>query len=338
VNQDPYKILGIEPNATEEEIKRAYKKLASEYHPDKHDGKPEYAEKFKTINEAYSIIGNPESRLKHDFKSQHNKVKFQASHVWEDILKPFQNIHQASQRRPSNFDYPGDDVKIDTCISFKDSYFGLKRDFNYEALEECELCTGSGATPGTRVMTCGACGGMGFAQDPFLPLQRKCMACNGKKSKPLNPCAGCRGQGIKSISKKITINIPPGVDNGSILRIPGKGKPGNPPGDLFINIVVDAHPGIMRDGLNIKFQHKVPWFTLVTGADIEIQGPFGNSIRFNIPPESESNMIIQIPNAGFMGRNGVGNAIVEIVPVMPKNLSNRQKKLLNELIEDINIQ
>lgn len=334
-----YEILGVSKESKEEDIKKAYKKLVSEYHPDKNPDNADNADKFKKINEAYSILGNPQKKAEYDNKYFRPNFGYQKD-IFEDLFKPFsRNPSETNYRKnDNNFSSQGEDSYIECHISFCESFLGTKRNFPFLSLESCNTCNGMGARPGTRFVNCGSCGGTGFVHELFHVSSKKCPVCDGKGSRPLITCLDCSGRGRTATEKSILVAIPSGVKTNDTLRVSGKGKPGDPPGDLYISIIVSGIPNYMRNGDDIITSTKIPLEMMVHGGKMEITTPWGKTYDLSIPPNTDSGEIITLKNAGFKSQTGTGDMQVSINPIIPKVLSPRAKLLFSELMEEISRQ
>ena len=321
-----YDILGVSPNASEEEIKKTYRKLASEWHPDKNNGDLECVKKFKEINEAYSTTGDPAKRSEYDNKAR--KTKDIPSDIWEEILKPFSTRARDAVRREIHLDVPGDNSYMSMNVTFVESFSGTKKELATKVAIECNTCGGTGAKPGTRLMNCGTCAGVGHINDPFTPNSRGCPTCMGRKLRPLSACTTCVGTGQSIVDRTITISIPQGIRNDDTLRIPNKGKPGNPPGDLFIKIIVEPSIDISRIGNNVHMTIDVPMYTLMLGGPAVVNMPWGIIHKIDIKPNTPSGAVKKIGSAGFKTSEGQGEVLITLNASLPEIKSEEVKEAL----------
>lgn len=331
MNRNFYEILGIERDASPDDIKKAYRKLAAEHHPDKNNGSEESASKFKEINEAYATLGDESNKQAYDRKSSGSPNPQQ---IWEDIFSPFSSRAREAAHR-SSINMPGDDAEIQCIISFAESFHGTKISIDVEALDRCSTCSGTGAKPGSRMINCGTCAGLGFINDMFIPIKRTCISCHGDKTRPIVACVDCKGSKYQVKKSKLAISIPEGVRNGDVLRIPQKGKPGNPPGDLFLRMSVTPLDSVQRKDDDIKMETEAPLDILASGGDFTFKTQWNTEHSVSIDPNS-TDMVYEIPKAGFKTKRRTGGLIVKIRPSIPSIKSNRAKKLLKELLQETN--
>jgi len=335
MNQSYYEVLGIPKESKDEDVKKAYKKLVSEHHPDKNPGNDHAEAFFKKINEAYATLSNPQKKLEYDRKL-FPPGDFQKA-IFDEIFKPFNHMHgNAFKRKHAYFDSPGEDVYIESRISFTESYLGTKRSFPSMSIEDCIECNGMGARAGTKFINCGSCGGSGCIQEIFHVSTRKCPSCSGRGSRPLLSCVACSGVGKLLKEKPIIVSIPSGVKNGDTLRVSGKGQPGNPPGELYIIILVQSISNYLRHENDIHTAMKIPLNIMVHGGKMEICTPWGSNHILIINPCTDSGDIYCVDNAGFKSHHGVGNLLITLNPIIPKVLTTRAKMLFNELMDEIN--
>ncbi len=345
-DKDYYKILGVPRNASEEEIKKAYRKLALQYHPDRNPGNKEAEEKFKLASEAYEVLRDPEKREIYDrYGIEGLKgTGFTGFRGFDDIFSAFSDIFEdffgfgttyKRKARPR----AGADLRYDLKISFYDAAFGKETEIEIPKNVTCEACLGTGAKPGTYPTTCPNCRGTGqiTRTQGFFTISTTCGQCHGEGKVILSPCRECRGTGKVRKNKKIQIKIPPGVDNGSKLRIRGEGEEGErggPPGDLFVFIYVEPHEFFQRDGDDIICQVPISFPQAALGSEIEIPTLDGKK-TLTIPKGTESGEIFRIKGEGFprLKGHGKGDLIVQVVVKTPKNLTKRQEELLREFEE-----
>ena len=330
--KDYYKILELEPSASEESIKKSYRRLAGLYHPDKNPGRADVEKKFKEINEAYAILSNFDKKSVYDTQFKRQSVAH--AQMWEEILKPFSRQSKEASARIDDIEIPGEDLDVYVEISFLDSYHGVRKTIDLPCIDLCGNCSGTGANPGTHIIDCGSCGGTGTVNSPFQLSNKKCVVCNGKGRKPLLSCEKCKGHGKAKSTKKYNVAIPAGVRNGSILKMTGKGNPGNPPGDLFIHLTVKELSNAKREGDDLVFKANVPWHLFVLGGEIEIDNPLGNKHKIQLLPNTPANYVYSITGAGFRGDSGLGDCKAELCPVFPRRTNARVKKLIEEIVDE----
>ena len=375
--KDYYEILGVDRNASAEEIKRAYRRLAKKYHPDLNKDNPKEAEeKFKEISEAYEVLSDPQKRANYD-RFGHAGVDFgPGGFDWskftrfsdiEDIFRDifgtdfgfggrgrgvgsiFEDLFGAGGYRgggaaATEYQYPerGRDIRYDLEIDLEDAARGIEKEIEVSKEETCPDCKGTGASGGSLgLQTCPACGGtgqikrvqrQGFAQ--FVSITT-CPRCGGRGKVIEEPCNTCGGSGKISVNKRLSVRIPPGVDTGSRLRIPGEGEAGErggPPGDLYIVIHVREHEIFRREGKDLYCDVPVRFAQVALGDEIAVKNIYGEEVSLRIPPGTQSGTIFRLRNQGMpdLKGHGRGNMMVRIKVVTPKKLSKRQKELLRE--------
>jgi molecular chaperone DnaJ len=342
-DKDYYKILGVSRDATEEEIKRSYRKIAMQYHPDRNPGNKEAEEKFKIASEAYEVLSDPEKREIYDHYGIEGLkgTGFTGFRGFDDIFSAFGDIFEdffgfgTTYKRRTKA-RPGADLRYDLKISFYDAAFGKETEIEIPKEVLCDICNGTGAKPGTHPAICPNCKGTGQVtrSQGFFTISTTCSQCRGGGKFIPHPCKECRGLGRVKVNKKIQIKLPPGVDTGSKLRIRGEGEEGErggPPGDLFVFLYVEPHDFFSRDGDDIICQIPISFTQAVLGSEIEI--PTLNGKRnLSIPKGTESGEIFRIKGEGFPKLRGYGRGdqVVQIVVKTSKNLTKRQEELLRE--------
>ena len=357
--RDYYEVLGVNKNASEDEIKKAYKKLARKYHPDLNRDDPKTAEeKFKEVNEAYEVLKDPQKKAQYDrfghdaFAAGGNArsgggagfegfggFDFGAGFGggFEDILNDFFGGRSA---RKSNGPKRGADLQYDILISFEDAAFGKDTEVDIMRTENCAVCHGTGAAPGSKVETCPQCHGSGqinqTARTPFGTITHAspCQKCKGKGTIVNDPCKACHGTGKQNVKRKIKVSIPRGVDNGARLRIGGAGQVGErggENGDLFIRIYIEDHPIYTRNGTEVIIEVPISFVQAALGDTIQVPTLDGK-VDLKIPAGIQSGQILRIRGKGIpsLRGNGRGDEHVKIKVLTPQNLSSKQKDLLKE--------
>jgi molecular chaperone DnaJ len=345
-DRDYYKILGVTREASEEEIKKSYRKIAMECHPDRNPGNKEAEEKFKTASEAYEVLRDPEKREIYDRYGIEGLrgTGFTGFGGFDDIFSAFGDIFEdffgfGTTHRGKTRARPGADLRYDLKISFYDAAFGKETEIEIPKNMLCDVCNGSGAKPGTYPTHCPNCKGTGQVSrsQGFFTISTTCSQCHGEGKYISHPCKECRGYGRVSKNKKIQIRIPPGVDTGSKLRIRSEGEPGErggPPGDLFVFIYVEPHDFFSREGDDITCQIPISFVQAALGSEIEI--PTLNGKRnLTIPKGTESGELFRIKGEGFPKLRGYGRGdqLVQVIVRTPKNLTKRQEEILLEFEE-----
>jgi molecular chaperone DnaJ len=345
-DKDYYKILGVSRNASEEEIKKSYRRVAMQYHPDRNPGDKEAEEKFKVASEAYEVLRDPEKREIYDrYGIEGLKgTGFTGFRGFDDIFSAFGDIFEdffgfgPTPRRRAK-PRSGADLRYDLKISFYDAAFGKETEIEIPKNVLCEACNGTGAKPGTYPTHCPNCRGTGQVtrSQGFFTISTTCGQCHGEGKVITNPCKECRGHGKVRMNKKIQIKIPPGVDTGSKLRIRGEGEEGDrgaPPGDLFVFLYVEPHDFFSREDDDLVCQIPISFPQAALGSEIEVPTLNGKRI-LTIPKGTETGEVFRIKGEGFPKLKGYGRGdqVVQIIVKTPKNLTKRQEELLKEFEE-----
>jgi len=343
--RDYYEVLGVSKNATNDELKKAYRKLALKYHPDKNPGDKEAERKFKEAANAYEVLNNPERRKMYDLRG-HSGLEDMGFHGFEsnaDIFSSFGDIFgdifgkrfYKERTGPQR----GSDLKYDMTISFLDAASGCERRLRFEKKETCEVCKGTGAKSGTSTV-CSQCNGAGHVsrqQKPlggFFTISNPCPMCNGSGRELGNPCSNCNRQGRVSKTRSLSAQVRAGPTDGSTLRLSGQGEAGTRggrAGDLYIYVDIATHPYFEREGLDIRYDARVPFTKAVLGGEIEVQTLHGKAM-LKIPRCTQSNQILRMTGEGIKTKDGrKGNQLVKIIVDVPKKISDKQEELLKEL-------
>jgi len=345
-DKDYYKILGVSRDASEEEIKKAYRRIAMQYHPDRNPGNKEAEEKFKIASEACEVLRDPEKRRIYDqYGIEGLKgTGFTGFRGFEDIFSAFGDIFEdffgfgTTQRRRARA-RSGADLRYDLKISFYDAAFGKETGIEIPKNVKCEICNGSGAKPGTYPVDCPICRGTGQVtrSQGFFTISTTCGQCRGEGKVVQHPCKECRGLGKVRKNKGIHIKIPPGVDTGSKLRIRGEGEAGDrggPAGDLFVFLYVESHDFFSRDGDDVLCRIPISFPQAALGTEIEVPTLNGKK-ALTIPKGTESGEIFKIRDEGFprLRGHGRGDQLVQVFVKTPRNLTKRQEEILREFEE-----
>lgn len=340
--KDYYELLGISRDATEVEIKKAFRQLALKYHPDRNPDDKESEDKFKEINEAYSCLIDQQKRANYDrFGTAEGVAQgyspFGAGagfgDIFEDIFGDFFGTFSGRQRvRPAK----GSDLRYDLDIALMQAAFGAEKNLEIPRWEVCAECGGSGSAPGKTPATCPNCRGAGQMriQQGFFSISRTCERCGGAGKVITHPCQECKGQGRIKQSKAVNIKIPAGVDTGSRLRISNEGEMGihgGPRGDLYIYINVEEHQFFKREGNDLYCEVPVSFPQAVLGSEIDIPTIDGTA-KIRIPPGTPSGKVFHLRGKGIqrLGSQGRGDQIVQVYVDVPKSLTPRQRELLEE--------
>lgn len=345
-DKDYYKILEVSKNSTEEEIKKSYRRIAMQYHPDRNPGNKEAEEKFKIASEAYEVLRDPQKREIYDHYGIEGLkgTGFTGFRGFDDIFSTFGDIFEdffgfGTSYRQRTKVRQGADLRYDLKISFYDAAFGKETEIEIPKNVLCEICNGTGSKPGTYPTICPNCKGTGQVtrSQGFFTIRTTCGQCHGAGKVIPHPCKECRGFGRVRKNRKISLKIPPGVDTGSKLRIRGEGEEGErggPPGDLYVFLYVEAHDFFSRDGDDIICQIPISFPQAALGAEIKI--PLLNGEKnLLIPRGTESGDILRIKGEGFpkIRGHGRGDMVVQTIVKTPKNMTRRQEELLREFEE-----
>ena len=341
--RDYYEVLGVARGAGIDEIKKAYRKLALLYHPDKNPGDPAAETKFKEAAEAYGVLSDEEKRAQYDRYGHAGTSGFGGFDPnqfadFGDILGDlfgFGDFFGTSRRggrstRPAR----GNDIRFDLTIDFEDAVFGKEIALNVPRVIQCATCHGSGAKPGTQPVTCSGCGGRGQVRysQGFFAVQRTCPQCGGAGKVIKEPCASCGGAGRVREEKNISVKIPAGVDDGSRLRVAGEGEAGyngGPSGDLYVFISVHEHPKFQRRDYDIHSEQTISFTQAALGAEIDTDTIEGAE-TLRIPPGTQPGHIVRLRGKGvqFLQSNGRGDHFVHVNVRIPTALNDEQRELL----------
>lgn len=344
--RDYYEVLGIERGANLDDIKKAYRKLALKYHPDKNPNNPDAEEKFKEAAEAYGVLSDEEKRARYD-RYGHQGLGgmggFDPNQFSDfgDILGDLFGFGDffGTGRRRTNRPARGNDLRYDLELSFDDAVFGKEVSIDVPRVITCKTCDGSGAKPGTSPVTCSGCAGRGqirYAQG-FFAVARTCPQCGGAGKVIKDPCVTCSGAGRIREEKKISVKIPAGVDDGSRLRVAGEGESGyngGPAGDLYVFLSVEQHPQFTRRDYDIHSEQAISFTQAALGADVKTKTIDGEE-SLKVPPGTQPNQVFRLRGKGvqFIDGNGRGDHYVHVTVKIPTTLSDEQRKLLNQLAE-----
>lgn len=343
MRKDYHETLNVSRNATDEEIKKAYRKLALKYHPDRNPNNKEAEERFKEINEAYEVLSDREKRSRYErFGTADDTGTFfdfgfrrDFDNIFNDLFSDFFGGQRQREKK-------GEDLKYNLEIEFEESVFGVEKEIEIPKDEKCPTCNGSRIEPGHQPIVCKSCGGRGQVRysHGFFTINRTCDYCNGDGYIIKNPCKTCKGKGHVKTKKKIKIKIPPGVDTGARLKLRGEGLQGygdTSPGDLYIVLKVKEHPIFEREGDDITVQVDVNFPLLCLGGEINIPTVEGG-MKVTIPPGTQPGRIFRIKGVGVTKSNGYGRGdeLVYLNIKIPDNLTERQKVLMEELAKEFN--
>ncbi len=353
--QDYYIILGVERVSDADTIKKAYRKIAMQFHPDKNPGDAAAEAKFKEAAEAYGVLGDAEKRARYDrfghaaFQGAGGGGGFGGFQNAEDIFSQFGDIFgdifgmggggQQRQRRSRTGPQKGADLRYLTEITLKEVLTGVEQDLDFESEVSCDSCEGKGAEKGSEVSTCPTCQGSGqvVRNQGFFTMASTCGTCRGEGQVIKNPCKKCKGRGRIMKNRKLRVSIPAGVDTGTRLRITGEGESGTrggPDGDLYVEIRVREQENFERDGDNLHSPLKVSYVQLILGAEIEVP-TVGGKAKLKIPRSTKPGEDLRLPGEGLPSLRGRrrGDLFVRIIPEFPKTVSKEEEKLLRQIAE-----
>jgi molecular chaperone DnaJ len=339
--RDYYDVLGVARTATLDDIKKAYRRLALKYHPDKNPGDPEAEEKFKEGAEAYGVLSDDEKRARYDrygHAAAGGMGGFDPNQFADfgDILGDLFGFGDffGTGRRRSTRAARGNDLRYDLELDFMDAAFGKEVSIEVPRVVTCEVCSGSGAKAGTQPVTCSGCGGRGQVRysQGFFAVARTCPQCSGAGKTIKDPCASCNGQGRVREEKTITVQIPAGVDEGSRLRVAGEGESGyngGPPGDLYVFLSVREHPKFNRRDYDIHSQQEISFTQAALGAEVQTETIDGAEM-LRVPAGTQPSQVFRLRGKGvqFLQGSGRGDHYVHVAVRIPSTLSDEQRELL----------
>lgn len=353
--RDYYEILGVARNASDQDLKSSYRRLAKEFHPDRNAGDKEAERKFKEINEAYEALKDPQKRAAYD---QFGHAAFDGgmggrggphgfgpdfassmSDIFDNLFGDM--LHGArggtsGQRRGTGRER-GADLRYNLDITLADAYTGKTAEIIVPASVSCETCSGTGAKAGTKPKTCATCGGAGKvrASQGFFTIERTCPGCQGRGEMIDDPCANCHGSGRVTKERKLSVNIPSGVEDGTRIRLAGEGEAGvrgGPAGDLYIFLSIKPHAFFQRDGADVFCKVPIAMTTAALGGQIEVPTLEGTTTRVKVPEGTESGKQFRLKGKGMpVLRSKVsGDMYIQVDVETPKSLTRRQRELLEE--------
>ena len=350
--RDYYEILGLEKTAAAADIKRAYRKLAAQYHPDKNPGDATAEERFKEAAEAYAVLSDGDKRARYD-RFGHGGLGAQGGFSgfdpqtfgdFADVLGDlfgFGDLLGGGRRRGGRRGTPGADLRYDLELTFEEAAFGASQTLRVPRLEVCEECKGTGSAGGTAPTTCNACGGAGqvrFSQG-FLTVARTCPQCRGRGTVISDPCKRCRGQRRVEQERTLEVNVPAGVEDGARLRLTNEGEQGldgGPNGDLYVVLHVEEHPRFRREGAHVISELEVSYPQLVLGALVEVETVHG-AVPLEIPAATQPGEQFRLPGQGVARLDGRGkgdhHVFVRLLVPTPGELTEEERELLRRLAE-----
>ncbi|SHK96389.1 molecular chaperone DnaJ [Desulfatibacillum alkenivorans DSM 16219] len=338
-----YEVLGVERDASAQQLKASYRKLAMKYHPDRNPGDKEAEELFKEAAEAYEVLTDPKKRGIYD-QYGHEGLSgqgFSGFSGFDDIFSSFGDIFEeffgfGGGRRGRNRVMRGSDLRYDMRLDFMEAAFGAEKEIDIQKPETCEECGGSGCEEGSSPTVCPQCQGTGQSttRQGFFTVRTTCAQCRGQGRIIETPCQNCHGQGVVQARKKVTVRIPAGVDNGSRLRLSGEGEAGpqgGPPGDLYVFLYVEPHEYFQRQGVDVVCQVPISFVQAALGADIKVRTLEGEA-DLKVKKGTQPGDIVTLHNQGIpsLRGNGRGDQIIQLMVKTPTNLSKKQEALLEE--------
>ena len=347
--RDYYEVLGVSKSASKDEIKKAYRKLALKYHPDKNKGDKAAEEKFKEGSEAYHVLSDDKRKNNYD---QFGHAAFQGgggqsgfgnfdfsssfSDIFEDVFGEF-GFGGSSQSRRGRRNNRGNDLRYDISIDLDDAFKGIEKKINYTTYKKCKTCSGSGARPGSAPTACSYCGGQGRVRSSqgFFTIQQTCPECSGEGEQISNPCNSCSGAGKTQSNESVSVKIPKGVDDGTRIRIAGKGEAGTKggsSGDLYLFISIEPHDIFKRSEENLFYELPISIADAALGANVEVPSIAGGKTKIKIPSGTQSGKQLRLRGKGMpiLKRNLFGDLYIRVVTEVPTSLTKRQKEILSE--------
>jgi molecular chaperone DnaJ len=343
--RDYYELLGVQRDASTDDIRKAYRKLALQYHPDRNKGSAEATDKFKAVTEAYQVLSDGEKRQLYD-QFGHAGVEGRVD-LGGDIFSHFQDLFSeffgglggfGGPRRRRRGPQRGQDLRMEQVLDLDEAVLGCKRELSVHSPVECTECGGTGAEPGTSPSTCPTCRGTGQISTGrgFVVFSQTCPACAGEGAIIESTCSSCGGAGWEEQSRSVTVTFPPGVDNGHRLRVAGQGvagRRGGPPGDLYVDVHVRPHERFKRDGIDLITHATISFPDAALGTSVSIPLLDESVHELAIPAGTQPGQVLSVPGKGApeIGSRAVGGLHVVVQVAVPKRLSKRAKKLLKEL-------
>ncbi len=346
--RDYYEVLGVSKNATEDEIKRAYRKKAKECHPDLHPDDKEAVERFKELNEANEVLMDKDKRARYDQFGFNDPMAgmggggnpFSGGVGFDfgmgDIFDQLFNGGMGSRTARNQGPVQGNDLRYELRITFEEAAKGCEKSFEIFRNELCDTCKGTGSKPGTSPVTCASCQGTGQVRTSagWMTTVRTCPACGGTGKVIKDKCVSCGGTGRSRRKRTVNVKVPAGIDNGQTIIMNGQGEPGlrgGPAGDLYITVGVKPHKLFRREGYNLLLDFPISFTTAALGGDVEVPTLSGN-IKYHIPEGTQPGTEIRLKGSGIqqLRGSGKGDLILRIKVEIPRRLNNRQKELLRE--------
>ncbi|MEN8150889.1 MAG: molecular chaperone DnaJ [Planctomycetota bacterium] len=347
-HQDYYKVLGVATDASQDAIKKAYRKLAKRYHPDKNRGDEAAETRFKEVQQAYDVLGEPEKRQKYDQLRRGGPGAFSGVDL-EDLFggggrgpgfggSIFDLFERAGMGRRAGAARRGEDLAYEVRVPFDTAAFGGSTAIRLPREESCATCSGSGAAPGTKPRPCPACGGSGSTADAQggFAFSRPCPSCYGRGRVIEKPCTSCGGSGERHVSRQLTVKIPAGVVDGQKIRLKGEGEPGSggaADGDLILTVKIAEHPQFTRKGFDTESRVSLDIVTASLGTELDVETIHG-PVKLRVPAGVQPGTRLRLKDRGVTSHAGKkGDHFVRIEVTVPRQLTERQRKLLMEFHE-----
>jgi molecular chaperone DnaJ len=356
--EDFYEVLQVSRDASDQELKTSYRKMAMQYHPDRNPNNPEAEEKFKACSEAYQVLSDPEKRAAYD---RYGHAAFQGGgaagnpfagsqgfqgdlgDIFGDLFGEMFNMGGGGGRRASRAQR-GRDLRYDLTMEFEEAAFGVEKEISIQRLEACDECRGTGSAKGKAPATCTGCGGRGQVrfQQGFFSVAKTCGRCNGTGTTIADPCTACRGEGLQAKKHEILVKVPAGVEQDTRIRYQGEGEAGRfggPAGDLYVVLSVKAHKFFERDGDDLHCVLPVSFPQAALGTELQIETLEGMA-TIRIPEGTQSGREIKLKGKGVphLNSHGKGDLIVEVRVATPSKLSKTQRDLLKQLSETMTVE
>jgi molecular chaperone DnaJ len=345
--RDFYEVLGVARDATDADIKKAYRRLAMKLHPDRNPGDPEMEGKFKEAKEAYEVLKDSQKRAAYDQFGHAGVAQgapggFSGADAFSDLFGDvFGDIFGGGRRGGRNQVFRGADLRYELELALEQAVRGESVNIDIPAQVACERCNGTGAAKGTEPVRCQPCNGTGTirVQQGFFSIQQTCRTCQGTGQRIETPCRDCGGRGRVRRNRTLAVKVPPGVDNGDRIRLAREGEPGRnggPPGDLYVDIAVQPHPIFARDGQDLRCEVPVSFATAALGGSIEVPTLDGQ-VALKIPPETQSGSVFRLRGKGVrvVRSSGVGDLFCHVQIETPVHLTEEQKDMLRSFDESV---